>query len=1413
MRIKKVLLLEFLRKNLETKNLNKFITGNSFFFFFPTFSSSSFSCHFSPMFLDQFLNEANSAMIDRLFIFTPFATIQQVLKIDRLKQKWINRVAPQHVESVNIELSTIDQVTTDDFYLRINHLSVKDSFRMLLNSKQSPILQKIFCQVKNLSVLDVSDNRTITDSDMQTVFNCAPNLHIVTFPGCPLLTSKTLDIVATKSNILILASTIPLISFPTLFKILEGNPKVSMYIPQHTYNRTPITQICRTRYPDAKINSVGSFYGMINSITEEKLAAFDKLQLNKVTVLPCLSQSTQEVNGKSELDITEPLELSTLVANNACMLTMTILDDRFDKFSILLNHYDQDMLKYVLHALELGKIKVYKNLYKFIKLIFENCRKIAIKFNLDFQNTLKTILNMYQLFIADNIFKPTKSEKTDLCHLFLDDENLLLVMNQFDIDFQENGRMCGVILGCLINHKYEILKSLLKQVDLRMIDISNLLKDVFAYDFRTFDALEIIDKIFCQSSFMFAYTDEKSNSWLHLMMFNKLLCDVKTVTPRVIKFMEQIFAKIVNRLEKKFPGIYVAKNQNGFTPMQIGLFMGNTFLLEVVRNIGVNILPCDLFTLQNVCKSGNMASIELCITQHLKKYQKPAMTGVEFIELNEEEECVEADCCFLFLHYPKVLKLFLDMKPMVNNILIKKNGVVKKLSVLEYAVLYKFPEEVVDILVESMLTMQSYGVLDDVDRINEFQVFQNLKIKVLRCDFMFLLLEYPTLFEKFMKTYDSESEILLVRNDKEIKYTLLEFLMVFRFPLQTIVNCETSKVEKFIFHKWLDIYFNMFLKPVPGLDSFADIDLETMNYKHDPLLKLTPLLDGKMITDMKMFLSVLNNVDVRLLCEKHLETEHLTPIPFFLVHLRLIYSPASLIVEKVLGTKDYELNQTDKLGNTIMHVLAREQITHDLYQISLKHLKSDIKILNLRNESSFLVYVKSLNIAQFRGFKLIVNHGSIRVGNLIEYDLLFQFDNTFRNAFTVSVVRDEMSLINGMSLLTENIIHLSSKISEKESIHGFFHHWPLMYITNEDGIDSRQKWTFEQWTSLLKRLKTLDVNLNAVEDNKTILDIISSRKELEGERKDVEDILMVLKDFGCKSNKEINPEVIVKVKTDSTILHQKCMNPSSIIYGILKSHPELIYASDKNDRFPIHLFVISSKARGIEARDYLVALLGYDEQAADICRKADCWLMTTFMASILGDVLNGVNIDDDISFISKYIRELRQNVIPEDSQQRNAVFMLIKNISGFTRDFVDLQNSRLELCPESVLMLVRGFIKYCGLNLEDVDENDCTIMDVWGDVISEKSIPFAIQAKLETGMKRLGAKTADELFGDSTSEEETEDLQKGSIYRKSEEVLLGPNYRSLVTDKVEKVKVENNDKLVLKGLIEIEKKNFKGIEI
>ena len=80
-------------------------------------------------------------------------------------------------------------------------------------------------------------------------------------------------------------------------------------------------------------------------------------------------------------------------------------------------------------------------------------------------------------------------------------------------------------------------------------------------------------------------------------------------------------------------------------------------------------------------------------------------------------------------------------------------------------------------------------------------------------------------------------------------------------------------------------------------------------------------------------------------------------------------------------------------------------------------------------------------------------------------------------------------------------------------------------------------------------------------------------------------------------------------------------------------------------------------------------------------------------------------------------------------------------------------------------------------------------------------------------MKRLGAKTADELFGDSTSEEETEDLQKGSIYRKSEEVLLGPNYRSLVTDKVEKVKVENNDKLVLKGLIEIEKKNFKGIEI
>jgi hypothetical protein len=984
-------------------------------------------------------------------------------------------------------------------------------------------------------------------------------------------------------------------------------------------------------------------------------------------------------------------------------------------------------MKYVLHAFELGGSKLFGNFSYFLRIIFEYSKKIAKEYNTSKHLVLKGVLDLHREFLVDRdtLLETNcgKIERMDLSHLFLNDRTLAGLMSEFEVDLIEDGRVNSVFVACL---KYRKLEELHHIVKTQMKSVNNDEVGLFlsgAYgDIRTEAMLNLIAAIFNQAEFNIRHRNDVGDTFLHMLMYNKdiqskqLMC--KEIGNSYFCMTRKYTTKIINQLRRESR----TENNKGFTPLQIGLFFDSVFVLNTLKYLKVANFPCDLVTIQCLLRSGK--PIGAVLTEHLSSSAKIQrnLSKLEFVELNENERVEDCTVGFILLHHPNVLSDYLS-KQNVDQITIRKGNQQFSYRLWEYSILYNFPEETVKLLAGTSLGISN---ITDAERMNDVPCFKSLKINIIEAPAFYLLLQHPLLLKSYLEKYSqtestlSHSKISIQRRGMVFKHTMIDFTMKYRFPLNLIsmlIGFE-SKVSNNVFESWLETYFNMFLKPIYGVDSFADIDVEMLGYRYTP--DVQPKVDEKSVDDVKMFVGTLDCFDVALLCQRIDET----PIVFFLIHLYCLFPQTKPLLVKVLANCD--LNQQDKLGNTIMHILARDSCTKGLYNSCFKNPLVEHNLLNLRNQSAFLIYVKSADL-DARAFEF----------KSISYDSLFQFDNTFNNIFTITIISD---LLNGRrSILTSQIIemvrYVSSNLKDR-FVHGLVHHYPSVVVTS-NSLDTKITLCFDQWKSLFERLIELKVPRNSLYQEQTVLDVIYSKRGND-------DLVLFLRNIGCKSAKELGD--------DEDALY---FNPEDHVINIQLPSINLV---DDSVKFPVHLFVMTINDRA----NTVVLELFIDERTE--LRQHDENLMSVLMCSIVGDVLNGVNVENEISAITK--RFETQKYIPEDSKQRNAAFHLLKNIKSFERNNIDKYS--IELTPDTVLMVIKGWVKWCGLKLCEVDGNDFTIMDVWLNVIKDRNIPDYFAGILLNGFKTLGGKKSEELFGERSEEEEEEFIPYRTVKQQSD---------------------------------------------
>lgn len=326
-------------------------------------------------------NDNRSKLLQKLFKHFDFKTIKTIAKIPLFKRYFIQIVKLQSLDLdfASVLWSLLEDTSQDDVFDDTSELRIRDHYSLFVH-RPLQSLAPFWSLFMNVVVLDVSFCRSITDHDMQLVLtNPGRKKGFISlcFAGCPLISNLTLQTIEkTQRDLVLLAFTIPKISFNVLFRILGSNPKLQrVRLPTHDY---PGLKLDR-RFPAITIESgifatYGEMIGVIksNAFSPEIIEpAFSRAPI--ITAITGNSQQhEEELLFDSEFQaVIDPSAVSPLdVGNHSFLLTTLIVtNDLFSFKKCLENIGIHSLLPYFLHAIEIVGQKILDTLPSFVEIV------------------------------------------------------------------------------------------------------------------------------------------------------------------------------------------------------------------------------------------------------------------------------------------------------------------------------------------------------------------------------------------------------------------------------------------------------------------------------------------------------------------------------------------------------------------------------------------------------------------------------------------------------------------------------------------------------------------------------------------------------------------------------------------------------------------------------------------------------------------------------------------------------------------------------------------------------------------------------------------------------------------------------------------------------------------------------------
>jgi hypothetical protein len=986
-----------------------------------------------------------------------------------------------------------------------------------------------------------------------------------------------------------------------------------------------------------------------------------------------------------------------------------------------------DLTRSILNAIECGKKPIFNRLFIFMKIIFNHVQTLS--HGKDCYRIMQLILDLYKPIHIDYKFigMGNEAETTDFAHLFLKDVQLTSLMYEYNIWVIDNGIAISVF------------QSLYKSCQIRAARLlcnNGISLHEFLYILGKMKTMPpngvgiILDAYKNNDlNWNFEQTNPDNDNILHLLMKmdNLFISENKSDT-----------CELISIIIKANPSIVNSKNNDQLTPNDLGLINQNKLREYLPKEIVKHNLDCRVVdALCNLKKTRELVEIfNHCKHKNGSTADSNILKNLHFIQLDQHEKLLQISCIFILFKHPNILQKYLEIKKATNEIIkISSLKKVHEYSPLEFALLYSFPMDVVQMLLKYQ-NYDSIRQLADSDRITNYIVSNGLLesgVRVVQLSIIFLMVLKSDLFPQFFHRYLDQSDMKLSATiryydaeRKLVEVTFINLVFTSNVAIKTvhiIVSAlEDVKLSRSIFQAWFSKHVNSatFALPFPKLKSFT---IRGSDFTY-PLGEVPlPSLDKSFLHEFQMLCKILD----RLRLDMFMDSISETPISFFLFHVFILINETFLfqhaedVIQQLLQKIIYDKNVAqlvDPLGNTLYHIFAKYS-PFGMYLVSLSVDYFDWGIRNNRGDSSFLIFCTSIDTNSRDIYKICTKLERLFKNRKLNPDLFFASNFTGSNPLYYAVLNDILNMTgfkNGTeSVLTKNLfkmVPLLSKECKLEILRSTFKYWPCSISTTPIGKEQRIELDSSQWITLIQKYSNCGIDI----DYKLIYNSIIKKKADFGEL--AHDVLTYLNH--CTESKS--------VCKDPLELHYLCKKPSK---HILDSTVDLIV--DSNNRYPIHIYALKEKDRGPNSIKYLEFLTKH--ASPQILLTVDKFACSPFYYSLLADVYFGIHCDK----MSRMSEFLRHDIIVEDKYQRNALFYIFNLIDAFDRDYID--EDEICLTPITIEKVMKIWMDFGRLDINEVDENGVSVIEYCNSIFEVKKAPKRLIKQIMDMLERISIDT------------------------------------------------------------------------
>jgi hypothetical protein len=1378
-----------------------------------------------PVKANESIHYKTNLIFQTLFMYLDWGSVKNLLRIKLTRFLFFPFV---NMETMRLNYDDVLKYSggrSDRYFEKVQTLVLRDHYSLRRNTiAPSYDFFKVF---QNLIILDVNFCQLITDVEMELILSKRSRQFVsLCFMACQGITNRTLQAIAdTQRSLKLLAFTVPAVLFQTLLQIFNGNKHlIQVRAPDYLNDDGfALTQIVNQYYPNFSIVTFALPFETAIMEIEDLEFIDQKRYLLAAPVLNVVSRY-----GKVEI-LNEQFGLPhyPTLQNNATIFTILILQRDYVTYGRLLKKFTlHPQLPYILHALSIEGDTLLPDLVHFLRIILEMESNQMIEMKARLLGELEQ--GPKDLLLEETI----RSKWMDILPNRL--ENVLryqlrLELKSIDDEESRNTRREAFEseLESVIKVKMDEALETELRVDMHAAMDAKAERQCYFMRYINFNIPFSIDE--STKAYFFGDIDPKECLRTESTL-GELCCAkgnyalLKLLIEYDVPLMLPKTKKLISPLSTYFERMNFSLRSKDIQDLArpSALFLSNLFELEQRQIIIQAVLQfVNLYPNDNCWRQLDINGNTLLHKWSRARFKDGKNNGISKIIRHFETFGIGPNTPNKFNETP----YYIAVNEHCHALIVAFSGLGIQ---LKYPLILK---DVVELCEKENIEELEYRfgatIFIGSTRILHFSkrrdsVFQKLKDTVVSCSTVHILFDYPKYLILFLKKQPQaiNEEIVVMRKGIEVRFTAIEFALHYFMSdvlleiLFAQVNIHSNCNRSFL-HRWLEAKFNQHLVPIPGLRSFADINMEKRIYSQDSFVKVVPNPSVGKNQQLVAFTSLLDCLPTQWLSDLLSVCDNFTPIPFFLIHLwrisRETDPPKHLrrIFERD-GTGANCLK--DRIGNTLLHVAARYS-PNELFLGALGNRGFDFKTTNDLGEPPILIYVKSVSLESPmipRVFEKYQEHPSVVYAEKFDPSTLLSFDMLGRNCFTIALFRDFLRgrQYSNESLLLSTIMSLIDHYRSSDLIHSLVSHFPELSITDVYGNEAFEELDTTRWFMMFKRVADAAIPLNTVKNMSTAFDKIVNQAKIDDKWQHL--VADVRDQLDMKTKVEVVPELMIFNQVYSTELHQICANPNDTIFGLIRSHPELTLVADAMNRLPVHIFVQNARVRDESCLSILTAIISGNHS---ILQVADQFWITPLMYSLMGDCCFGYQTD--ASAVSQYLLSLpTEHECPEEPEsQRNAAFLLLDLILGYEKDEFRPQEGKMYLTPKTLIDILSRWKQYCQLDLELIDVEGGTIVDYWEQQITARELPFNVNGALKAGLAQLGAQTADELFEanqmmdfgtgeDIVMESVIElDLKRGIIAPSPKEI-LPPMHAKLALPEVKKNTSNLMDSRVQEGFID-----------